>query len=161
MNHNFMTLAFNFLDYDQNGSIGSVDILNLKKSVETKGSEEVLKVFLKESVSKQFGSKLGKLTSGIQASIEIKNKNKKAPGLKQKGAANPLQSILSKKTVSPPAELASNEDLPEEKPKKVTVLEDLEDTEPEKEESADEGQSEGGSSSSSCIQLFGGRNQAE
>ena len=49
-----MTLAFNFLDYDQNGSIGSVDILNLKKSVETAESEKVISTFMKQSLGKQF-----------------------------------------------------------------------------------------------------------
>jgi len=30
---NYLKLAFRFLDYDDNGNIGSVDILNLKKSL--------------------------------------------------------------------------------------------------------------------------------
>ena len=32
----FIRIAFRFLDYDNNGSIGSVDILNLKKSFDQK-----------------------------------------------------------------------------------------------------------------------------
>ena len=36
-----MKLAFNFLDYDANGYIGSVDILNLKNSLSLDALDEV------------------------------------------------------------------------------------------------------------------------
>ena len=44
----FMRLAFNFLDYDDDGSIGSVDILNLRKSFNIKEVEEINVLFNKE-----------------------------------------------------------------------------------------------------------------
>ena len=40
-----MELAFRFMDYDDNGNIGSVDILNLKRSLDRETLEELTAVF--------------------------------------------------------------------------------------------------------------------
>jgi hypothetical protein len=40
-----MELAFRFMDFDDNGNIGSVDILNLKRSLNMDRLEELTAVF--------------------------------------------------------------------------------------------------------------------
>ena len=55
-----MKLAFNFLDLDNNGNIGSVDILNLKRSLKEEDLEAVERAFYLISVRKQLGAKMKK-----------------------------------------------------------------------------------------------------
>ena len=55
-----MKLAFNFLDYDNNGNIGSVDILNLKNSLNPETLETIQRVFYTISVRKDLGFKMKK-----------------------------------------------------------------------------------------------------
>lgn len=43
-----MRMAFHFLDYDDNGSIGSVDILNLRKSFDQSHVDMIQVIFEKD-----------------------------------------------------------------------------------------------------------------
>lgn len=124
------------MDYDQNGSIGSVDILNLKTSLlgetlEVKGFEQILEVFQKQSVEKQFGVKFKRYARDVQETIEVKTKKTAERSAKissknviekvsTKNDAAPLASILHKKPdPSPQNESVASQ----EKEKKVTVVE--------------------------------------
>ena len=73
-----MKLAFNFLDYDNNGNIGSVDILNLKRSLKEEELEAVERVFYLISVRKQLGAKMKKrFAQGVARRNDAKKLSKK------------------------------------------------------------------------------------
>lgn len=80
-----MKLGFRFLDYDNSGTIGSVDILNLKESFEEEELERIYKLFYDAHVKDQLGIKLSKLFT------------KKKSG---KGSSNALSGLLNKSGVS-------------------------------------------------------------
>lgn len=53
-----MRLAFRFLDYDDNGSIGSVDILNLRKTFNTEMVDKIVVLFEKEQIKKTLARRI-------------------------------------------------------------------------------------------------------
>ena len=82
-------LAFRFLDYDNSGTIGSVDILNLKESFEEEELERIYKLFYDAHVKEELGVKLSKLFTK-----KISDKLGSGFNAAKKGSAN-LSSLLN------------------------------------------------------------------
>ena len=71
-------LAFRFLDYDNSGTIGSVDILNLKESFDEDELERIHKLFMDSHVKDQLGSKLSNLFKTKKSGAMTKEGQKKS-----------------------------------------------------------------------------------
>lgn len=79
-NPNYQKLAFNFFDYDSNGSIGSVDIHNLKKSLENCFTESISETFLQLSVERTFSKQFGKFAAEAEHRVEVRQTKAIAKG---------------------------------------------------------------------------------
>mmetsp|Transcript_4613 Transcript_4613/g.7021 ORF Transcript_4613/g.7021 Transcript_4613/m.7021 type:complete len:184 (+) Transcript_4613:971-1522(+) len=66
---NYLELGFRFLDYDNNGNIGSVDILNLKKSIHVDKMEKIQNTFYMVAVRKQLHRNMVQLKSKIDHKV--------------------------------------------------------------------------------------------
>lgn len=94
-----MRLAFQFMDYDDDGSIGSVDILNLRKSFDLSLVESINVKFNEQLINKNLGKQLQKRLAEINMKQQSKKKfagailasvftaklNKRGVSLKMKG----------------------------------------------------------------------------